>query len=196
MELQSRKPAVIWVDFWKTCLIQLCWVTVPLHLSFFLILSFYPLSSLCLSSFSTLSLCISSPSALCLSISLSFLLRIKVHFAAGEPAGRLRLAEPGTDLVVLPAECQRALGEWAVWTTPPGPLWAPVWPRDRWAKNQTEASINSLLYQDCYHGNLANYFWYEHALSSPARMASVIISMETTVMLGKMYLAYHRMFVT
>ena len=63
---------------------------------------------------------------------LSLLLRIEVHFAAGQPVGCFWLAEPSPDLVVLPAECQRALGQWAVWTTPPGPLWAPVWPRDRW----------------------------------------------------------------
>lgn len=56
----------------------------------------------------------------------SVLHRIQVHFAAGKPAGRLRLAEPGSDLVVPPAECQRALGQRAVWTTPPGPLRAPV----------------------------------------------------------------------
>lgn len=80
-----------------------------------------------------LSLCIFFPhTPYCLFIPpSSVLLRIKIHFAAGEPVGCLRLAEPGPDLVVLPAECQRSLGQWAVWTTSLGPLWAPVWPRDR-----------------------------------------------------------------
>lgn len=70
--------------------------------------------------------------------------RIKVHFAAGEPVGRVRLAEPSPDLVILPAECQRALGQRAVWTTPPGPLWAPVWPRDRWAKRTQQKQVKDL----------------------------------------------------
>lgn len=56
----------------------------------------------------------------------SILPRVKVHFAPGEPVGRFRLAQPGPDFVVLSAECQRAVGERAVWTTPPGSLRASV----------------------------------------------------------------------
>lgn len=114
------------------------------------------------------SLWIFVPYTLCLFIPPpSILLRIKVHFAAGEPVGRVRLAEPGPDLVVLPAECQRALGQRAVRTTPPGPLWAPVWPRDRWAEDATWTSASSILYHDCYHGNLMNCYcnWCEQGLS-------------------------------
>lgn len=50
------------------------------------------------------------------------LLRIQIYLAAGEPAGCLRLVEPSSDLVVPSTECQRTMGERAVWTTPLGPM--------------------------------------------------------------------------
>lgn len=59
-------------------------------------------------------------------------LRIQVHLASGEPDGCLRLAESSSDPAVPSAERQRTVAQWAMWPTPPGPMWAPVWPRDRW----------------------------------------------------------------
>lgn len=74
----------------------------------------------------------------------SVLPRVKVHFAPGEPVGCFRLAQPGPDFVVLSAECQRAVGERAVWTTPPGSLRASVWPWDRWAEAELPALLTAL----------------------------------------------------
>lgn len=74
----------------------------------------------------------------------SVLPRVKVHFAPGEPVGCFRLAQPGPDFVVLSAECQRAMGERAVWTTPPGSLRASVWPWDRWAEAELPALLTAL----------------------------------------------------
>lgn len=59
-------------------------------------------------------------------------LRIQVHPAPWQPAGCLWLAEPSSGPALPPAERQRTLAQWAVWTPPPGPMWAPVRPRDRW----------------------------------------------------------------
>lgn len=74
--------------------------------------------------------------------------RIQVHPAPGQPAGCLWLAEPSSGPSLPPAERQRTLGQWAVWTPPPGPLWAPVQPRDRWNEHHSTG-----LYWECCRGN-------------------------------------------